>query len=370
MSRNAKIIIAVCCWWTLGAVALTLDYVDMAAAAGTPVSWQQAISTSCARQMTWIPISLAIIWLVRRHPIEPGRRVVPALILVMACTLIAILKAFYIAATNPYFIWFDTLPPFGDLIAFCLRSHLMLFGLCAGAAHALVFLERAQEEKLRAAQLQSSLAQARLDTLSAQLKPHFLFNALNSIAELVYQDSHKADRMLVALATLLRQSLACDSRHKVTLREELDLLQHYLALEQIRLGTRLSLCWQVDPRCHAALIPPLLLQPLVENAIIHGIARRLQPGRVTITARPAGGCLHIEIEDQGGTAPPRPAGSGIGLANVRERLRCLYGDDFSLHRQQLDSGDTRVQVHLPLQFPSADGAAFSAYPPPLAGDAA
>ncbi len=203
--------------------------------------------------------------------------------------------------------------------------------------HALAFYTRYRERDVEAARLDARLRAAELETLRMQLNPHFLFNTLNTIGVLMKEDTGEAGRLLVRLSDLLRSVLANSSSQQTDLRQELALLDNYLEIERSRFGNRLHVDKQVDPDALDAAVPMLILQPIVENAIRHGIATRATPGTVTISAARAGEQLLLEVADDGrgwnceGTS--RDA-RGIGLENTRARLEKLYGA-----RQQLLLGD-------------------------------
>jgi two-component system LytT family sensor kinase len=206
------------------------------------------------------------------------------------------------------------------------------------AWHALAFFREARDRHLRAAQLEALLNQAQLEALRNQLNPHFLFNSLHSIAELIHQDPKLAEQSILRLGELLRRVLETSKSTELTLGEELDFLRGYVEIEQMRLGERLSVNWDVEPGALSARVPSLILQPLVENAIQHGIAPVAQPGKLTIRARRRDGFLEIEIGDDGpglllcdGTRP-----QGIGIANTRARLQALYGDRHAFELRHRD----------------------------------
>jgi two-component system, LytTR family, sensor kinase len=201
--------------------------------------------------------------------------------------------------------------------------------------------------------------QAQLKMLRYQLNPHFLFNTLNAISTLILdRDNGTANRMLQGLSRFLRRSLDNDPMQRVTLRQELDALMQYLEVEKLRFDERLRIELEVAEDCREALLPSLLLQPLIENAIKHAVACRVDGGTLRIAARRAGRMLELEVADDGpgsGEAGPTPPGNGhgVGLANVRERLRVLYGDE-----QHFEAGNRQPQgfiVRLALPFEQAAG---------------
>ncbi|HET9982921.1 MAG TPA: sensor histidine kinase [Longimicrobiales bacterium] len=217
---------------------------------------------------------------------------------------------------------------------------------------------------VRAAQLEASLAQAKLQALSAQLHPHFLFNTLNAIAVLA-RGGRRSDvvTMVTRLARLLRISVD-EADATVPLQRELSFLRRYLAIEHVRFRERLSVRWSIAPECRWAEVPTLLLQPLVENAIRHGIAQQPGPGRIEIRARRVDAALHLSVRDNGpglvgGVGAVR---EGVGLRNTRERLEQLYGPDHSFHLQAAPGGGFLVTITLPFR-PAAAGVGDEATSP-------
>ncbi len=207
-----------------------------------------------------------------------------------------------------------------------------------------------REGELAASRLESQLAQANLRMLKMQLHPHFLFNTLNAISSLMHSDVEAADRMIVRLSDLLRMALEKDDRHQVPLESELDFLHRYLAIEQIRFRDRLKVDIDVEPVCLPAQVPRLILQPLVENAIRHGIAMRSAAGRLAIRARRRGARLELSVADDGPGLPPnRPLRPGVGLANTQARLAQLYGGDGSLELVDGEGGGFEVVVEIPFE---------------------
>jgi len=220
---------------------------------------------------------------------------------------------------------------------------------CYGAIVAAVQAQHFQAE-LREREI--GLARARLQALRAQLQPHFLFNSLNAIAGMALNgERERVAEAVNSLSELLRSALADSIDHEVPLETEMELLGHYLRLEKSRLDDRLSLEHRVDPEVRRAMVPSLLLQPLVENAVRHGIERRRGPGRVVIEAAREGLQLRLEVRDSGpGFEDGAQAnGRGIGLANTRARLRQLYGAAHTLERGTAPEGGARVTILLPFR---------------------
>ena len=204
----------------------------------------------------------------------------------------------------------------------------------------------AMERKRHEAELTTAFANAQLAALRAQLHPHFLFNTLNSISALVAEDPTVARRMIAELGELLRTTLVEGARRTWSLREELALVERYVAIERMRFGERLALRMACDAAALPAEVPTLLLQPLVENAILHGIQPALAGGTVEITARRAGEWLEVEVSDDGAGLPAHAA-ERVGLTNCRERLQTYFGDEQALRLERRMPSGTRVAVRLP-----------------------
>jgi two-component system, LytTR family, sensor kinase len=205
-------------------------------------------------------------------------------------------------------------------------------------------------ERERALRAESLAHQAKLEALRWQLNPHFLFNALNAISTLVVDNrSTEAAAMIARLGDLLRDTLALPGGNEIPLGSEIELIQRYVDIEQVRLGDRLHVDVSIDDDAWRAHVPSLLLQPIVENAIRHAIAPRAAGGRVEVKARRDGDRLHLSVEDDGPGLNGGSAsnGKGIGLSNTRDRLKYLYGDNqrFTIDRGAL--GGTRVSFDLP-----------------------
>jgi len=230
---------------------------------------------------------------------------------------------------------------------------LALIAFCATHAVA-VYYDSLQRTQLQLAQALADTRNAELRALRLQVNPHFLFNSLNAISALVAAGANRdANRMLGAVSNFLRATLAHDGRHEHSLAEELALLDSYLQIEQARLGDRLKLTMKAGPDLLDSAVPYLMLQPLVENAIRHGIAPLATPGRLDIRVERLGARLLVDIQNDG-QRPAKP-GCGIGLANVSERLRHLYGQD-----QQVDAGwdaDGRFGVRLAMPLRALEAAA-------------
>jgi two-component system LytT family sensor kinase len=222
-----------------------------------------------------------------------------------------------------------------------------------GCVYAFSYFVEVQEREAHASRLAAQLAEARLGALRMQLNPHFLFNSLNALLVLVREkNTAAASQMLELLGDVLRRALRSDQRHEVPLAEELRFLEQYLAIEQVRFVDRLRVQWTIEDRARASLVPGFIMQPIVENALKHGIARRAGAGRVEISARVRDMHLELAVRDDGAGMGASSA-EGVGLSNTKERLRMLYGTDASVIIRTPASGGTEVVLRIPLRVEAA-----------------
>ncbi|MEO8011912.1 MAG: histidine kinase, partial [Dokdonella sp.] len=208
-------------WWTAYALMFATQVMSMGEQQGNGPTWSEALRYSFGGWMTWVPLSLALYALVHFFPIERGRTLRAIVVLLAGVAGVVVVRAVYVLMTNSVFGWYETLPGFGSVLAASVRNNLMMAFSVVGVAHALVFYRQARERKQKVAELETHLANTRLEVLRAQLHPHFLFNALNSVAEMIHQDAELADGMLVSLSALLRDSLSAEKRQLRSLGHEL-----------------------------------------------------------------------------------------------------------------------------------------------------
>ncbi|HZF68853.1 MAG TPA: histidine kinase [Gemmatirosa sp.] len=339
--------------------------------AGRPVRLVTALAQELAFWAFWIVVTPLIAWLVRRVRPAPGRwgRALP--LHLGAAVVLSVAAQLYYGVLRR--LDGTPVPPEYATLGASIRSILLdrwlgigmlLYAVVAGAVVAVDmtrgYHERDQRAAERETELEAQLARAQLDALRAQLNPHFLFNALNSVAMLVRAGARgEAVHALAELAELLRRALYGPSTPEVSLREELGFVERYLGVERMRFQDRLQVTVDVAPDALDAAVPNLLLQPLVENALKHGIAPRAAGGRVTVRARVDGGVLQLEVADDGaGLAATATSGAaGLGLANTRARLDRLYGGAARLHLHAGAQGGAVVRVELPCRSLAAAGSA-------------
>lgn len=322
-------------WTLLGVLDASTTYVSIRLR-DVPYDWRDAVLYGVLWWYLWGALTPLVVWGSRREPGVPTwpRFVLRHLGLGLVCAAVH-LAAFgtiiYYTTTRGTPTGGSLVGQVGLLVGGYLPADILTYGAIAGVVYALAFYRRYRVQELEA-------TRARLQVLERELQPHFLFNALNVISGLVAQRrSHEAVDMLAGLGDLLRQTLGRRERHELSLDEELLLCRQYLSIEQRRFPDRLRVRADIDPGAAGAAVPALILQPLVENAVRHGVDRRTGATRITIVAARDGARLSLAVRDEpvNGPAaapvgPAPPAGSGVGLANTRERLRALYGDRASL----------------------------------------
>jgi two-component system LytT family sensor kinase len=310
--------------WLIGfAVWLTLAILDAPRQFAVFHIWKSVL-TAGILWATWAAFAPVIIWLDRRVPAlrdQLAKRLllhVVFCIAVTTCTIsIHIFAITKIFGPNPRAVW--------NYIG----GHVQIYWAIAGIYIAYDYYTRFIERRLQATELERLLAEARLGALRAQLHPHFLFNALNAVSAQMDLDTRSARRMLEQVGELLRLSLANPDAQEISLDQELAFNIRYLELQKERYDDRLEFTKHIDPRVIEARVPPFVLQPLVENAIRHGIEKRVSGGLIEISAEKNDGQLVLRVRDNGPGMPPHsltPQGFGIGLTNTRERLRHLYGE--------------------------------------------
>ena len=301
-----------------------------------------------------------VVWMSRHHPIERGRAVSRTsmhLGLAVVLSLVHTVTRFGLQPALRDALEGDTvrtsaLDPLLRLAVLELPFHVFIYGTILGVTYVIGYYRRLRERELAATRLSAQLAQARMQALRMQLNPHFLFNALNSIAMLV-RDSKRdvAVDTLEGLSDLLRYVLEDSADQEVTLKREIDFIRRYLAIEQIRFQDRLAVQIDADHDTLEALVPNLVLQPIVENAIRHGMAGPVAASGVTVTARAEGGSLRLGVLDDGPGLSGTPAtrrGAGVGIRNTRKRLAQLYGENSTLEVADRSPRGTAVTITLPL----------------------
>jgi two-component system LytT family sensor kinase len=328
--------------------------------AGYVTPWSRAFAAEAVYWFSWALLAPTVFWMCRRLYPRRWTSYVPALLI--GAIVAAILQPLIAQVLMTLQSWLQlcggqcqaTAPVFSSAwLTQTVRVAGVNLPVYAGfvlAWHAAHYYRESRDRQLQAMQLESLLHQAQLQALRSQLNPHFLFNALHSIAELVHEDPKLAEALIVRLGELLRQVLQSSESQEVTLADELDFIRSYVEIEKMRLGERLQVTWDVDDTLLSAAVPSLILQPLVENAIQHGIAADARGGALTIRASREARSLVLQVRDTGpGMSRESAQTRGIGLSNTRLRLQRLYGERQKF--ELFDEGGLVVTLRIPLDTP-------------------
>ncbi len=355
--------------WTLLWTGLGLFFASEAAIrqfpeGGRSLSWTDALIVNIPFYLIWGLLSLAVLGLCRLWPIR-GERLARNLVLHAAAGLAMATLDLMLAEGLFHLIrsWRGQAADFHEALAFSFRHNfhvnVVTYWAIVGVAHLIAYYRGLRGQELVASRYAEQLARAELSALRMQLQPHFLFNALNSISELVYVDPRAADKMLVRLSDLLRRTLETTGQQEIPLEQEMEFVEGYLELERMRYSDRMRVQMFVDEFTLDAAVPTFLLQPLVENAVVHGVGRSQGPCRVAIRSRREGDELYLEVENElppGGPPPPRGDREGVGVQNTRARLAQLYGERGRLELEIRPEGIAINRVVLP--YRELDGASY------------
>jgi two-component system LytT family sensor kinase len=353
-------------WSSFAAFYFFRGYLNLATQVNPQVTWGdvwlRALAEDAAAVLSWTLLTPVVLALARRFPVRRGVRARHLAIHAAAALLLASVQIGFDFWVSTYTFVYGPFWPRHYWIN--LHSGLMSYAGVAAAGHLIDIHHRYRERELQAAHLETQLARAHLHALEMQLQPHFLFNTLNSISELVHGDPDAAEVMVAQLGDLLRMTMTADGRHEVPLSRELDLVGAYLEIERTRFQDRLSVKKQVEPDVLDALVPTLLLQPLVENAVRHGLSPRVAPGTVTLTARRVGDRLRLTVRDDGrGLPPPDQRRERVGVGNTRRRLRQAYGDGHRFELADAPGGGTLVLIEIPWRTAGPDDLSEPRRPP-------
>ena len=310
----------------------------------------------------WAPFAPLAFWLGRRfrfdrHGWKRATAVhVPASLLVTSAHLVMVGSARYLLQRSIGIegVWSASV---ADAVFRSLDFELPVYWMFVGAQHAIDYYRQVRARELRTARLEARLMAAQLQTLQQQLHPHFLFNTLHAISSLIHRDPDKADTMIERLSDLLRITLRKVGVQEVDLAEELEYLRAYLDIEQVHFGSRLRIEYRIDAAAMDVLVPTLILQPLVENAIRHGLEPLVRPGTLTIEAQADGDTLWLRVRDDG-TGLPKNWGrrDGVGLTNTRSRIDRLYGELAAMTVRDNPGGGVLVEIYIPLRRSSTKAA--------------
>jgi len=354
-------------FWTLLALAGSVTMYQFERMLGFQVTLRRMVALQLSQVLTYAPLTPFVLVLARRYPVQRGiwgRRILLYFVGGLAFT-----TAHVVLRGLTYPVWDTAIKGYTSAIwnsaahAFRLRWDLFeslflqnVIDDITGTyvpivliAHVVSYYQRFRERELRSSQLQTQLAKAHLQTLKSQLQPHFLFNTMHSISALMLTDVPAADRMMTRLSDLLRMSLEASGTQITTLSHELEFLNCYLEIEKVRFEERLTIVLNIAPEALDARVPHLLLQPLVDNAVKHGISKLYDGGEIQISAMAVGAELQLEVKDNG-PGIGQPDGlhrTGLGLKVTRERLEALYGQEQSMELIHRPEGGAAVRISIP-----------------------
>jgi two-component system, LytTR family, sensor kinase len=323
----------------------------------SPITWDYALKTNLSFYYIWACIAPLVLWLGKRYRFERGTRTISLLVHIPTSL---ILSTFQLVVAEIVVQSFSPEPlhlfeAFRAIqVTFVVYYHInvLTYWAILGVGYGRQYYRKFRDREIRAAQLEAQLTQAQLQALKMQLHPHFLFNTFNTISSLMHTNVDAADGVLARLGDLLRYSLHNVGVQEVTLREELDFLQRYLEIEQTRFEDRLRVKISVDPEVLDSMVPNLILQPLVENAVRYAVATRASGGSIEIAAKKVLNQLRLSVLDDGPGLPPEydvGANEGIGLRTTRERLQQLYGDQQRFRLSNKSPRGLEVSIIMPIR---------------------
>jgi glucose-6-phosphate-specific signal transduction histidine kinase len=343
--------------WTLFALFLTSQTALSFNRRNVQVGFIRILLAEMAFGLFWAALTPLVLFLGRRYPIERQQWRKSLLVHFIASGLLGLATrlvrdlAFIFLASD--FEGSVSLTRLLLNVYYFFDYGAMMYWLILLIVYAVDYYRRYRENELKATRLEAQLATAQLQALKMQLQPHFLFNTLHSISALVPKNPVAADKMLARLGDFLRLTLDSAGAQEVSLQQELEFLRCYLEIERIRFQDRLSVDIQIEPDALDARLPNLILQPIVENAIKHGIAPRTTAGRIEISARRLDGMLLVNVSDNGNGLPSNGNGShfkeGVGLANTQTRLHQLYGSQYRLDLVNNPAGGLKVTLEIPFR---------------------
>jgi two-component system LytT family sensor kinase len=315
-------------------------------------------ATELASWVPWVLATPFVIGLAQRHAIFRGTTIRTAAVHLAAFAIISLVAEAWFAVLQVLFNPWDypQQPTFTDTwrtsLLFQVLTYLIVYALILTVTYVMDARKRMARQMTETARLSAELSKSQLAALRQQMEPHFMFNTLHSITGLVRDNKNDAAvNMIVGLSEFLRRALEDSHRSQVTLEEEVEYLQRYLDLQKVRFGERLQVSVDIPAELLRAQVPNLLLQPLVENAIKHGIARRAAGGTVRVAAAHSGGKLNLSIYNDGPDFPVdvKATRAGVGISNLRTRLQILHGNESELKLNRTDTGAVEVVVSLPLK---------------------
>jgi hypothetical protein len=358
MRKHCCLILILTAWWMTVALVATEQTLAMSRNLSNPACWQEILPLQLAGWLIWVPSSVLLIELVSRFPLTQPIKTTSFAILCIGVGITIGAKGLVVAVLSTVTdFWYPQQVPFANIMLDSLRYNFMLAWLIVAGAHAFYFYDRTKIAQLELSEMESMLHQVKLQAVSERLNPHFLFNTLNAISELVHENPLGAEKMILGLSSLLRRSVDVTAPQTISLQEELHFLDIYIDIQKVRLGPRLQVRKEIEAETQGYLVPLLILQPIIENAIEHGIAAQKMDGLILITAKIRDDKLTLTIESPLGDGAPRQ-GLGIGLSVTKARLQVQYGAQQFLEVIPKQGG--RIQVTVSITCAALKAASASA----------
>jgi two-component system, LytTR family, sensor kinase len=353
--RRFATLLVIAGWWTFVSFLFVPQTYIIAQGRPSPYTAFEALAANLHIFWSWVPLTPILLTLGTHLPLEKPRIVRNLLLLCLFAPATTFAHLLIVSTSNNLLlikIWSRAAPASPAKFAAGLAAtDIVIFWGVIGAGQAFNYFRKYKDRE-------ASLAQSQLQLMKMQLQPHFLFNTLNAISELVYDNPAAADRSITQLSDLLRLSLQSGKAQEVPLHEELEFLDRYINIQRTLLQERLRVRLNIEAEARGAMVPNMILQPLVENAIRHGIGPRSSGGNIEVNARTNGDFLTLEVADDGIGYDIATGGglrSGLGLANTRERLRHLHGASHRFELANSPSGGLRVRMSFPFRLSSLDG---------------
>lgn len=335
-------------FWTLVGLLFAFQFYIFSAKSGLEMTWRQALGYAMGDWYVYAVLSLPVVLLARFFRFETGNRLRSMMAHCIGCLIFSLAYMIIRAWVGTWQSGVNFIEAFEPVLVKTWPFNPLIYWVIVAVSFAFDYYRRYRERELRAAELERQLAESKLQALQMQLNPHFLFNSLHSISALMHEDLDKAEKMLIRLSDLLRATLDSSDTQEVALAAELKILNLYLDLEQIRFGERLQVVVEAPAELLQAQVPNLILQPLVENAIRHGVESLARPGQIKIQAEGRNGNLILEVLDNGlGLDANGPIQEGVGLSNTRIRLQTLYGDRHQFELLPSPTGGLLVRIKIP-----------------------
>lgn len=340
--------------WTLIVLTFAAQAYVFAVSRNRPDKFLHEFVVASTEWYVWAALTPIVLWLCRRFRIKSQSWISPVAAHLVASVLVSLLQLAIQVRLNYIVNPGYTMGYWKVLYFFAtykLHMNLLTYWVIVALDHGIYYYEQARERELAWARMETDLANAQLQVLNMQLHPHFLFNTLHSISTLISEDPAAAQAMVLKLSDLLRATLSKIETPEVPLQQELELLNCYLSIEQTRFKDRLSILQEIDPAALPCAVPTMILQPLVENAVRHGIGKHKQADEISILGRRENSRLFLEVRNRAGRMENGvDAPRGIGLANTRARLEQLYSDAHTFEIADRDGGGVAVK----LSFPASD----------------